>query len=147
MSEHDCEQFLVSALAFSDGETPLLSQAVLKQHLDTCDGCRLELAAHDATGSRLKAARRPSFQGHLWSAIAPQLRSRGTRAGVAGILGIAALAACVLRGAILTWSPMLGWLGSAATIAIASTVFLILRENPFALPEGLPAAVVRSPEK
>jgi anti-sigma factor RsiW len=147
MTEHDCEQVLVSALALSEGETPVLPQAILERHLDTCDACRRELAAHEATGTLFKSALRKSFQRHLWPAIVLHLRPHGTRAGMTGVLGIAAVAACVLRGGILAWSPMLGWLGSAATIIVLSAAFLILRENPFSLPEGLLFAAAPSPEK
>ncbi|HLY12511.1 MAG TPA: hypothetical protein VKW04_24625 [Planctomycetota bacterium] len=149
MTGHNCEEVLLSTLALSDGETPVLPQAVVEQHLDTCRDCRRELAAHQATGTLFKSVSRKSFQGHFWLAIVPRLRPRGAGAGagMAGVLGIAATAACVLRGGILAWSPMLGWLGSAATIVIVSAAFLILRENPFSLPEVLPSDAVPSPEE
>jgi len=147
MTEHDCEQVLLSALALSDGEAPVLAQAFVEQHLLTCEGCRREFAAHQATGMLLKPASRQSFEAHLWRTIAPRLRPRGTGVGMVGILGIAAAVACTLRGGILAWSPILGWLGSVVTIALVSAVFLILRENPFALPEGFPSNPIRSPDR
>jgi hypothetical protein len=69
MNKEYCEKIRISAMAISDGEQPLLSELQIKEHIESCADCRLELEQQKYATELLSGQKRRLYDVDVLSGI------------------------------------------------------------------------------
>ena len=147
MTELNCENVCLAAMAMMDGDEAPLSTEAIENHLASCPDCREEVAQLRGLTELLSAQKRRDYTEDVWPAIRP-LINEGLDAGVARQSGktsaAAALAFAVLGVLLLCYKlaemvPQAdpGPLFKLVPVLLVLGVFGFLKENPFKINTSL----------
>ncbi|HYP50318.1 MAG TPA: hypothetical protein VEQ34_05195, partial [Pyrinomonadaceae bacterium] len=75
MSETECRDVILSAMAESDGEELLLSSELTNAHLAVCENCRQEIEQLQTTVGLLQMQTRREQTADLWHLIEKRIES------------------------------------------------------------------------
>ncbi len=73
-----CEEFRIAAMALADGEAAPLDHEQVKQHVATCDNCRVELQRMDIQESFDASTQRAPQSADVWQRVRNQLAPEAT---------------------------------------------------------------------
>jgi predicted anti-sigma-YlaC factor YlaD len=140
MTELNCENVRMSAMAIADGEQPPLAASEVALHVNECAACRLEVEQLGVTARLLDAQERRSHGEDLWPLIEPRLAvaASGKRAKREWVF-LLMLALVVPAYKILALVPDREFSPAVKLVplAVALVVFALIRENPFRIKTNL----------
>jgi predicted anti-sigma-YlaC factor YlaD len=129
----NCEDVRMSAMAAADGEAGPLPREAVREHVSSCEACRLAIAQMSAMNRALDSVQRQQSAPNLWPAIESRLANRSdSRALVllAVLLAIFKIVEFAPARDFGTWLQL-------APLIIATSVFAFLKQNPFQINAGL----------
>lgn len=140
MTELNCENVCVSAMAMADGEEPLLAASEVEAHVRGCAACRLEIEQLGVMALLLDSQGRRVATEDLWPRIEPRLATATlSKRDSREWLFLLMLGLLVPAYKIVALMPD-GELGPAVKLvplAVALAVFALIRENPFRINTNL----------
>ena len=133
MSEIECKDAILSAMAEFDGEAPLLSSEQVNAHLAVCENCRQEIEQLQTTVGLLQMQARREQPADLWRLIekrieSPQKMERQTSWKAFALLGALLVAYKLLE---MLAPQEFGFLFKLVPLIFVIALFGFLKENPF----------------
>ena len=133
MSEIECRDAILSAMAEFDGEAPLLSSEQVNAHLAVCENCRQEIEQLQATVGFLQMQARREQPADLWRLIekrieSPQIGERQTSWKTFALLTTILVAYKLLE---MLPAEEFGFLFKLVPLIFVIALFGFLKENPF----------------
>lgn len=149
MTELNCENVCLAAMAMMDGAQAALTAEAIEKHLASCPGCREEVEQFKALAGLLDAQERREQVAEVWPMISTRLAELPTSmAGgprKAQNASGAAARAFVLLGLLLLGYKLaemipeadLGLVFKLVPLLLVIAVFSYLKENPFKINASL----------
>lgn len=147
MTEVNCENVCLAAMAMMDGARAPLSAEAIENHLASCAGCREEVAQLRALTESLSAQKRRHYTEDVWPAIGPVIgEGLGDVSGApektsssAGSIAFVILGVLLLSYKLAAMVPQaeLGLLFKLVPVLLMIGVFGYLKENPFKINASL----------
>ncbi|HEX8266058.1 MAG TPA: hypothetical protein VF596_11670 [Pyrinomonadaceae bacterium] len=133
MSETECKDAILSAMAEFDGESPLLSSEQVNMHLAVCENCRQEIEQLQTTVGFLQMQARREQPADLWRLIEKRIESPQKVAGQTSWKTFALLGAFLVAYKLLEMLPAeeFGFLFKLVPLIFVVGLFGFLKENPF----------------
>jgi len=134
MSETECKDAILSAMAEFDGEAPLLSSEQVNAHLAVCGNCRQEIEQLQTTLELLQMQTRRGQTADLWHLIEKRIESPQSKpARQISWKAFALLAAFLVAYKLLEMLPAeeFGFLFKLVPLIFVIALFGFLKENPF----------------
>lgn len=134
MSELNCENVCMAAMAMADGYQSPLSSDEIELHLKSCAGCRQETAQLRALSSLLDAQERQQQVANTWTSIEARLPSVAPEQSASPHW----LLFILLGGLLLAYRLVemlpdrdLDWFFKLLPLIFVVATFIYLKENPF----------------
>jgi len=140
MNKEYCEKIRISVMAISDGERPLLSELQIKEHIESCADCRLELEQQKYATKLLDGQRRRPYEVDVWSGIEPVIEQSAIRPKHSLQLWLfAALGLILFAYKIIEVLPVFapGVIFKLMSLVIVFVFFVLLGQNPFIINQNL----------
>ena len=150
MTELNCENVCLSAMALLDGHQAPLSPESIESHLAQCQNCREEVAQLGALTELLSAQKRRDYTEDVWPAIRPAINQElgadlaGAAARPSGRASSTTLPFVFLGVLLLSFKlaemlPQadLGLIFKLVPVLLVLAVFGYLKENPFRINASL----------
>jgi predicted anti-sigma-YlaC factor YlaD len=140
MNKEYCEKVRISAMAISDGEQPLLSELQIKEHIESCADCRLELEQQKYATELLDGQKRRSYDVEVWSGIETVIEKSAIRPKHRLQLWLfAALGLILFAYKIIEVLPVFtpGVIFKLMSLVIVFVFFVLLGQNPFIINQNL----------
>jgi predicted anti-sigma-YlaC factor YlaD len=140
MNKEYCEKIRISAMAISDGERPLLSELQIKEHIESCEDCRLELEQLKIATELLDGKRRRPYDVNVWSGIETVIEQSSIRPKHRLQLWLfTALGLILFAYKIIDVLPVFkpGVIFKLMSLVIVFVFFVLLGQNPFAINQNL----------
>ena len=140
MNKEYCEKVRISAMAISDGEQPLLSELQIKEHIESCADCRLELEQQKYAMELLSGQERRPYDIDVWSGIETVIEQSAVRTKprmqlwLFAALGLV-LFACKIIEVLPVFAP--GVIFKLMSLVIVFVFFILLGQNPFIINQNL----------
>ncbi|HEX8564782.1 MAG TPA: hypothetical protein VF648_03875 [Pyrinomonadaceae bacterium] len=133
MSEIECKDAILSAMAEFDGESPLLSSEQVNMHLAVCENCRQEIEQLQATVGLLQMQARREQPADLWRLIEKRIESQHKIAPQTNWKTFALLGALLVAYKLLEMlaAEEFGFLFKLVPLIFVVALFGLLKENPF----------------
>ena len=133
MSEIECRDAIISAMAEFDGEAPLLSSEQVNMHLAVCENCRQEIEQLQTTVGLLQMQTRRGQTADLWHLIEKRIESPQKVTRQTSWKAFALLAAFLVAYKLLEMLPAeeFGFLFKFVPLIFVFGLFGFLKENPF----------------
>lgn len=134
MTELNCENVCMAAMAIADGYQPELSSERIEAHLAHCADCRREVGQLRALSSLLDTQERRQQTGDVWNRIEWRLPDASTIRGTSQVPYPYMLLGVLLLGyRLVEMIPdrHFGLLFKLVPILVVIAAFSYLRENPF----------------
>lgn len=140
MNKEYCERIQVSATAILDGEAPQLSEKEVKEHLESCADCRLELEHQRHAVGLLDRQSRRVFVEDVWAAIAVAIQqSTATPKGGQQLCPFVVFGLILLAYKIIEVLPAVspGVVIKLIPLGVMVLFFGFLKQNPFFINQNL----------
>jgi hypothetical protein len=140
MNKEYCEKIRISAMAISDGEEPLLSELQIKEHIESCADCRVELEQQKYATELLDGQKRRPYDIDVWSGIEPVIEQSAVRPKHSLQLWMfAALGLILFAYKIIEVLPVFtpGVIFKLMSLVIVFVFFVLLGQNPFVVSQNL----------
>jgi anti-sigma factor RsiW len=133
MTDTNCENIRIAAMAQADGEESPLGTEEIKTHLSNCERCGEELEELQATNKSFSSQKRLRHQTDLWPLLSERIQATAIspapfRWRVLVLFGIPLfgykILMLILQAAPSPWSKLV-------TVILVIGVFSYLRTNPF----------------
>ena len=127
-------------MAISDGELPQLSELQIKEHVESCTDCRVELEKQKYAIELLDGQKRRPYDVDVWSGIKPVIEQSAIRPMHRLQLWMfAALGLILFTYKIIEVLPVFtpGVVVKLTSLVIVFVFFVLLRQNPFAINQNL----------
>ncbi len=140
MNKEYCEKVRISIMAILDGERPLLSELQIKEHIESCADCRLELEQREYATDLLDGQKRRPYDIDVWSGIEPVIEQsailpkHSLQLWLFAALGLI-LIACRIIEVLPAFTP--GVIFKLMSLVIVFVFFVLLGQNPFAINQNL----------
>ena len=140
MNKEYCEKVRISAMAISDGERPLLPELQIKEHIESCVDCRVELEQQKYATELLNGQKRRPYDVDIWSGIEPVIEQSAIRPKQSlqlwlfAALGLV-LFACKIIEVLPVFTP--GVIFKLMSLVIVFLFFVLLGQNPFIINQNL----------
>lgn len=133
MSETECKDAIVSAMAEFDGEAPLLSSEQVNAHLAVCENCRQEIEQLQTTVGFLQMQARREQPADLWRLIEKRIESPQKGERQTSWKTFALLTTILVAYKLLEMLPAqeFGFLFKLVPLIFVFGLFGFLKENPF----------------
>ena len=133
MSEIECKDAILSAMAEFDGEAPLLSSEQTNAHLAVCANCRQEIEQLQTTVGLLQMQARREQPADLWRLIEKRIESQQKVTPQTNWKTFALLGALLVAYKLLEMlAPQeFGFLFKLVPLIFVIALFGFLKENPF----------------
>jgi hypothetical protein len=140
MNKEYCEKVRISAMAISDDEQPLLSEFQIKEHIESCEDCRLELEQQKYAIELLDGQKRRPYDINVWSGIETVIEQSAIRPKHSLQLWLfTALGLILFAYKIIDVLPVFtpGVIFKLMSLVIVFVFFVLLGQNPFAINQNL----------
>jgi predicted anti-sigma-YlaC factor YlaD len=140
MNKEYCEKVRISAMAISDGEQPILSELQIKEHIESCADCRLELEQQKYATELLDGQKRRSYDVDVWSGIETVIEQSAIRPKPRLQLWLfAALSLILFAYKIIEVLPVFtpGVIFKLMSLVVVFVFFVLLGQNPFIINQNL----------
>jgi len=140
MNKEYCEKVRISAMAISDGEQSLLSELQIKEHIESCADCRLELEQQKNATELLSGQKRRLYDVDVWSGIETVIEQSAIRPKHRLQLWLfAALGLILFAYKIIEVLPVFapGVIFKLMSLAVVFVFFILLGQNPFIINQNL----------
>jgi predicted anti-sigma-YlaC factor YlaD len=140
MTELNCENVCLAAMAMMDGAPAPLTAEAIENHLASCPACREEVEQLKALAGLLDAHERREHVADLWPTISARLGDREPRkASAAAARAFVFLSLLLLGYKLAEMIPEadLGLVFKLVPLVLVIAVFSYLKENPFKINAGL----------
>jgi predicted anti-sigma-YlaC factor YlaD len=127
MNKENCEEILMAAMAFFDGEESEISKEEISAHLEGCEGCRREIGEMQNVSVLLARQERSVSEVDLWSAVQPRIEARANWKPFV-FLGFLLV---VYKLAEMLPERDLGFAFKILPLVFVVALFGFLKENPF----------------
>ena len=134
MTEVNCENVCMAAMAIADGYQSALSSDEIKLHLENCAACRQGIAQLQAFSSLLDTQKRQQQVANTWTSIEARLSAKPpVRSASPHWLLFMLLGVLLLGYRLVEMLPdrNLDWFFKLLPVIFVVTAFIYLRENPF----------------
>lgn len=133
MSEIECKDAIISAMAEFDGEQPLLSSQQLKAHLAVCENCKQEIEGLQNAIGLLQMQTRRDQTADLWFSIEKRIEPYRKPASQISWKVFALIGAFLVAYKLLEMLPEqeFGFLFKLVPLVFVVALFGFLKENPF----------------
>jgi hypothetical protein len=130
MTEINCENVSMAAMAIADGCESALSADEIKAHIENCFDCRQEITELQALSSLLDGQKRQQQVADTWTSIEARLPivSTETHSRPLMVLGVLLLGYRLVE---MLPDRDLVWLFKLLPVIVVVAAFSYLRENPF----------------
>jgi predicted anti-sigma-YlaC factor YlaD len=133
MKLDECEETILSAMAETDGEAPLLSAEQTALHLNRCEACRTEIERQKIAVDVFQKQERRAVQADLWLKIEKRISGEQISEPLQTRYFFLLLGAVLVAYKLLEMIPAsdFGFLFKLAPLIFVAALFYFLRENPF----------------
>ena len=133
MKPDECEETILSVMAETDGEAPLLSAGQTTLHLSRCETCRTEIERQKIAVDVFQKQERRAVQADLWLKIEKRIAAEPVSEPLRTRYFFLLLGAVLVAYKLLEMIPAndFGFWFKPAPLIFVAALFYFFRENPF----------------
>ncbi|HEX9959591.1 MAG TPA: hypothetical protein VGB00_01495 [Pyrinomonadaceae bacterium] len=133
MKPDECEETILSVMAETDGEAPLVSAGQMTLHLSRCEACRTEIERQKIAVDVFQKQERRAVQADLWLKIEKRIAAEPVSGSARTRYFFLLLGAILVAYKLLEMIPAndFGFWFKLAPLIFVAALFYFFRENPF----------------